>query len=60
MRGGVEKHTRGCCPGSSEPPRWGKEGDSAVVWGAGADHMTPGASGNTTDFHDNVQTLAID
>lgn len=59
-RAGVEGNTRDCCPGSCEPSRGGKEGDSTAVWEAGVDHVIPGVSENTTDFHHNVQTPATE
>lgn len=31
----MERHIRGCSPGSHEPPKGGKEGDCALIWEGG-------------------------
>ena len=54
-RAGVKRHIRGCSPGSREPPRGGKEGDPALIWGGGAPMTRVYGS-----FRDNAQALLLD
>ena len=51
----MKRHIRGCSPGSREPPRGGKEGDPALIWGGGAPMTRVYGS-----FRDNAQALLLD